>query len=471
MGKCKEEGVMLRRYVEQILSLYNYIDGILVADQDCYIEYFVTFRPDVNHLKENEVLGKHILEVYPTLSEETSSFIKVLKTGKPISNEYQVFTTYKGQSIKAVNTTMPIKDGEKIIGAVEVSRYIDSPYERQDIVLSLKNTNDATDLYTVDDIITNSQSMELVKSRIPMIADTDSSVLIYGETGTGKELVAQSIHTSSYRKNKRFVSQNCAAIPATLLESILFGTTKGSYTGAENRPGLFELANGGTLFLDEINSMEMSVQAKILKAIEEKKVTRIGGLEPIPTNVKIVSAVNENPLYCIHDKRLREDLFYRLSVVQLTIPPLRERINDLFFMTNYFIQSYNKQMNRNLIGIDECVELIFRNYKWPGNVRELKNVIEGAFNVASSRFIQKKDLPEYLIDSLLKRNQIYSLSGRESVDFDSPDFSLEQTVANYEKNIIKKALTTSDNLVEAAKKLRISKQSLNYKLAKYEIDH
>ena len=367
---------MLRRYVEQILSIYNYLDGIMVTDKYGYVEYYVTFRPDVNNLKEKDILRKHITEVYPTLNEETSSILRVLKTGKPISNEFQTLITYKGQSIRAINTTMPIKDHDEIIGAVDVSRYIDSPYQRQDISLSLKESVEKKNLYAVDDIVTNSRSMELIKERIPMIADTDSSVLIYGETGTGKELVAQSIHTASKRRNKKFVSQNCAAIPGNLLESILFGTTKGSYTGAENKPGLFEIASGGTLFLDEINSMEISVQPKILKAIEEKQVVRLGGYEPIKTDIKIVSAVNENPLQCIAENKLREDLFYRLSVVQLNIPPLRERINDLFYLVSHFINIYNTSMHCNLIGIDEEVETIFRGYNWPGNVRELKNVLQ-----------------------------------------------------------------------------------------------
>ena len=322
---------MLRRYVEQILNLYNYIDGILVVDAKGIIEYFVTYRPDVNNLKEKDLIGRHVLEIYPNLTEESSSLLRVLKTGKPISNEYQALSTYNGQSINAINTTMPIKDGDRIIGAVDASRYMDSAYERQDIALELKDKSEEKALYTVDDIITSSQQMELIKERISMIADTDSSVLIVGATGTGKELVAQSIHTSSCRRKKRFVSQNCAAIPANLLESILFGTVKGSYTGAENRPGIFEIANGGTIFLDEINSMEISVQAKILKAIEEKKITRIGGVAPIPIDVKIVSAINENPIDCMEAGKLREDLFYRLSVVQLTLPLLKERRNDLFF--------------------------------------------------------------------------------------------------------------------------------------------
>ena len=310
-----------------------------------------------------------------------------------------MLSTYDGQNLRAVNTTLPIKEGDTIVGAVDVSRYIDSDIERQDIVLQMKEAGDVKTMYTIDDIVTSSMQMEIIKKRIPMIADTDSSVLIYGETGTGKELVAQSIHTSSKRKNRRFVSQNCASIPENLLESILFGTVKGSYTGAENRPGLFEMAAGGTLFLDEINSMETSVQAKILKAIEEKQITRVGGLSPIPIDVKIVSAINQQPMECVRTGKLREDLFYRLSVVQLSLPPLRERLNDLFFLVSHFIGQYNEKMHRKILGIDEEVENLFRRYPWPGNVRELKNIIEGAFNVTDAAFIQLKDLPEYLFTS------------------------------------------------------------------------
>lgn len=460
---------MLRRYVEQLLSVYNFIDGIIVTDKYGYVEYYNTSRPDVNNLKEKDVLRKHILEVYPTLTEEESSIMRVLKTGKPISNEHQTFITYKGQSFRAVNTTMPIKNNDQIIGAVDVSRYLDSPFERQNISISLKDNVASKNLYTIDDIITRSHSMELIKERIPMIADTDSSVLIYGETGTGKELVAQSIHTSSKRKNKKFISQNCAAIPANLLESILFGTTKGSYTGAENKPGLFEIANGGTLFLDEINSMEISVQSKILKAIEDKKVVRLGGYEPINTNIKIVSAVNENPIKCIEENKLREDLFYRLSVVQLNIPPLTERINDLFFMVSHFINKYNETMNKNIIGIDESVEEIFRKYNWPGNVRELKNVIEGAFNVASSRFIQKRDLPQYLVQTVEGRITGFAVQTPE-IRIPNQGISLENTMAEYEVKLIMSAINNSKSFADAAKLLGITKQALNYKLTKYKIN-
>ncbi len=451
---------MLRRYVEQILSIYNYIDGIIVTNNKGIVEYYTNYRPDINNLKESDAIGKHILSVYPTLTEETSSIMRVLKTGKSIFNEFQTLTSYKGQTINAINSTLIIKENENVIGVVDVSRYVDDCYQRQNIVLSMKNNEFKKSLYTIDDIITCSPIVNDIKEKIKKISKTDSTVLIYGETGTGKELVAQSIHTSSNRKNKRFVSQNCASIPSTLLESILFGTTKGSYTGAENRPGLFEIANGGTLFLDEINSMEISVQAKILKAIEEKKITRIGGVEAIDTDIKIISAINENPSLCLKEKKLREDLFYRLSVVQLDLPPLRERKEDIKYLTRYFIDDFNNKMNRNIIDISEDVEAIFSNYSWPGNVREIKNIIEGAFNLTSSRIIQKKDLPEY----------IYKNS-ENSYDFDLElNTSLSEAVKNYEKKLIINAIKNSKKLTEASKKLKITKQNLYYKMEKYEID-
>ncbi|TDP45910.1 sigma-54 interaction domain-containing protein [Aminicella lysinilytica] len=459
---------MLRRYVEQLLNVYNYIDGILVTDKNGYIEYFVTYRPDVNRLKEKNILHKHVTEIYPGLTNKTSSLMRVLETGEAILNEYQTLVTYNGQSIRAINTTMPIKENNKIIGAVDVSRYIDLPYSRQNITLKSREDAEIGGLYTVDDIITSSQCMELVKEKIPRVANTDSSVLIYGETGTGKELVAQSLHTSGKRRNKKFISQNCAAIPGNLLESILFGTTKGSYTGAENKPGLFEIANGGTLFLDEINSMEISVQAKILKAIEEKQVCRLGSFTPIKTDLKIISAVNERPAQCVESGKLREDLFYRLSVVQINVPPLRDRINDLFFLVSYFIKQYNGFLDKEIIGIDEEVEELFKEYAWPGNVRELKNIIEGAFNVASSRFIQKRDLPEYITNPLML-NQEKFVSAPLNVSALAEGKGLNKALEEFEKTIISDAIESSISLVEAAKKLDITKQTLNYKLKKYGI--
>ena len=178
---------MLRRYAEQILNLYNFIDGMMIVNADAKVEYFITYRPDVNLLKEQNLIGRYLLDIYPSLTEENSSIIRVLRTGKPIFNEYQVLSTYDGQNLRAVNTTLPIKEGDTIVGVVDVSRYIDSDIERQDIVLQIKEADDVKTMYTIDDIVTSSMQMEIIKERIGMIADTDSSVLIYGETGTGNE--------------------------------------------------------------------------------------------------------------------------------------------------------------------------------------------------------------------------------------------------------------------------------------------
>lgn len=463
---------MLRKYVEQILNIYNYIDGLMITDKEGKVAYYKTYRPDLINLKESKILGKNVLSIYPNLTTETSSIMRVLKTGEPIYNEKQYLESYDGQKLNVVNTTLPIVENGKMVGVIDVSQYMDPSYQRKKVVISMASNKGIKNLYEIDDIISNSKSMESLKNRIPMIASTDSSVLIYGETGTGKELVAQSIHTSSTRKHNIFVSQNCAAIPGNLLEGILFGTTKGSYTGAENKPGLFEIANGGTLFLDEINSMDIGVQSKLLKAIEEKQVTRIGGYKPIKTNIKILSAVNEDPLVSVREKRLREDLFYRLSAVQLNIPPLREREDDLSFLVKYFIKEFNQKMNRNVLDIDSEVEWIFKNYSWPGNVRELRNIIEGAFNVSSNRIIRKRDIAEYVYKKHpnSKFGHFEDLN-QELILSEEKMFSksLPKMLEEYERKILTYTISNSSSFVEAAEKLQITKQSLNYKLNKYNI--
>ncbi len=460
---------MLRRYVEQILNVFNYIDAILVTNDKADIEYYVNNRPHLNRLREEDIRGMNILELYPDLTEETSSIYRVLRSGQPIYNEFQSMRAIKtNQIFNGINTTIPIKHNNQIIGVAEVTRWDDDSLQRKDIKVSLKQAkaedDDALRLYTTDDIITCDPQMKDIKERIKRIAETDSTVLIYGQTGTGKELIAQSIHTSGSRKKNRFVSQNCAAIPETLLESILFGTTKGSYTGAENRPGLFEVANGGTLFLDEINSMELGMQAKLLKVIEEKKVTRIGSFNPIPFNVKVVSAMNELPETCVQQKKIREDLFYRLSVVRLDIPPLSERQGDIKLLTRHFIDYFNARMDRDVMDVSEEVEQLFLSYSWPGNVREMKNIIEGAYNVISSRIIQTQDLPEYITRSA---EQTFTLN------FNGTNLplgkSLPDLTADFEKNIIEMILKESRSIAEAAKKLRITKQGLSYKIQKYDI--
>ncbi len=456
---------MLGRYVEQIFSIYNHLDTIILTDAKGYIEYYMTWRPDVNTNKAEEIVGKHVLEAWTSLTKETSTIIRVLETGEPVLNELQVFP-YGDIMMPSINTTMPIMEKGELVGTATMVRYLQEPFKRSEIVLDLKNKEDFSTRYTLDDIKGCSKSIEYLKERIRMVANTDSSVLIYGETGVGKELVAQSLHVLSARHNKKFVSQNCAAIPENLLESLLFGTVKGAYTGAENRPGLFEIAQGGTLFLDEINSMDIGVQAKILKAIEEKEITRIGGTTPIRTDIRIISATNEEPVACVEAKKLRRDLFYRLSVVEIDIEPLRKRREDIECLTNYFINQNNVKMNRAITGIDDDVKDLFEKYDWPGNVRELKNVLEGAFNVATSRMIKKEYLPNYMLSGEGISSSVIEKMRMAGSGGDAP-VCLDAAVNEYEKELIVSSIESSKSLSEAAKKLGISRQNLNYKLKKH----
>lgn len=416
-------------------------------------------RSDIYDLRREEIIGKSILEIHPYLTEETSSIIRVLKDGKPIYNQIEYLTTKHGQDITNMYSTLPIVMKGKVVGAIDLARCVNEN-ERQNIILN-NNNNEKSSLYQINDIITKSEYMNEIKLKIMKIANTDSSVMIYGETGTGKELIAQSIHSYGYRNNKKFVSQNCSAIPSNLLESILFGTVRGSYTGAENRRGVFEVASGGTLFLDEINSMDINMQSKILKAIEDKQITRIGGTEPINTDIRIITALNEPPLACVENKILREDLYYRLNVVPIVIPPLRERLEDILYLTEHFISMYNLKMNRSVMGISSEVKELFLNYSWPGNIRELKNIIEGAFNIIGSKVIQLKDLPNYLVDQF--KNQPIN------TDNNNLELSLYEKLEGYEKRLLIHSLISSKNVSDAARTLKISKQALSYKLLKYNL--
>lgn len=448
--------------LDKILNIYNYFDGIMITDEKGVIKYYTNFRTDVYSLQLDQIVGKTVLEIHPELTEEQSTIMQVLKTGQPIYDRVEHLTTSHGDTVTNICSTLPIMQGDKIVGAIDFARSIDDgrnkDIQRRYINIP-KFQNNKDKFYHLDDIVTSSTKINEIKKQIPMIANTDSAVMICGETGTGKEMIAQSIHTSGVRCGANFVSQNCAAIPENLLESILFGTERGGFTGAEDKAGLFEIANGGTLFLDEINSMELGMQAKILKAIEEKQIRRIGGNKSISFDVKVISAVNKNPIACIREGSLRQDLFYRLSTVFIEVPALRNRTADIPVMTNYFINENNKKMNKNVTGVTDEVMELFCQYSWPGNVRELKNVIEGSFNVIRSREIGLESLPSYLTSHF--ENEKFMV-----INYDD-DQSLIEKVEEYEKRLITWALNSTKNMSLAADKLKISKQALNYKLLKY----
>lgn len=251
-------------------------------------------------------MGKNLYEVYPELNESNSTHARVMATGLPVVNQKQTLTEPSGRRHTLLTSTFPIENNGEVIGSIDFS--VDLSEQGADVSKERK-------LYSVDDIVTCDPAMERIKDRILKVAENDSPVMVIGESGTGKELIVEAIHSHSRRRSKPFISLNCAAIPDALIESTLFGTVKGSFTGAKNKKGLFELADKGTLFLDEINSMSMELQAKLLKAVEEQRYMKVGGESYMDVDVRVLSAMNMSPQEAIKSGRLRQDLFYRLSVV------------------------------------------------------------------------------------------------------------------------------------------------------------
>ena len=314
--------------------------------------------------------------------------------------------------------------------------------------------------YTFDDIFGENEKLEAVMDRAKKAASNDATVFIYGETGTGKELFAQSIHNLGRRSGKPFLAQNCAAIPESLLEGILFGTSKGAFTGAVDRAGLFEQANGGTVLLDEVSAMPYDLQSKLLRVLQESYIRRVGGTKDIPINVRIIATVNEAPEELMAKGLLRKDLYYRLNVINISIPPLRERPDDIGLLAEKFLDKYNKRFGKQLWMISDAALKKLRSYDYPGNVRELENIIEQAVSMADDEHVltQKHlNMPEKWInrEPLLKYD--------ESVPLDKYLEDLEEQI------IADEMLKSNGNISKAADALKIRRQTLQHKLKKYGI--
>jgi len=317
--------------VNMIYDLLDYIsDGIQIFDKNANLVFCNEKASIVDGINVETSIGKNILEIYPSLSEETSTLLEVLKTGIPIVDKEQTFTTYIGNKITTINTTIPIRIGKRIVGAIEISRNITDIKKLSEKYVDLKTkvySGEKKDIknvdvskYTFDDIITNNLEFIKVKQYAKKASKIDIPILIHGETGTGKELLVHSIHSESKRKNKPFIAQNCAALPAGLLEGILFGSVKGSFTGATNRKGLFEIADGGTLFLDELNSMPLELQGKLLRVLQDGVIRRVGDIKTRKVDVRIIAALNIDPFTAMNKNLLRKDLYFRLSTLSLSIP-------------------------------------------------------------------------------------------------------------------------------------------------------
>lgn len=454
---------------ETLNAILKTIDeGIHVVDANGMTIFYNSVAASLDGLTPEEVHKYHVLDAFPSLTRETSTLLKVIQTGKPIYNQHQAYTNRKGKQIDTVNSTLPLwLDGE-LIGAVEIAKDISKIKQLSDQLLDLqakiknkkKKTNKRTfSSYQFTDILTVDPALKSVKTQCYKASRTNSPIMIYGETGTGKEMFVQAIHNESPRANKPFVVQNCAAIPGPLLEGILFGTAKGSFTGAVDRAGVFELADGGTLFLDEINSMPIELQAKLLRAVQEGVVQRIGSSASRKVDVRIISALNETPEKCLSEGLVRQDLFFRLNVVFIELPPLRDRKQDIIYLSSHFIKELNASFNKEVTGLTQEAEQFLHHYDWPGNIRELKHAIEHSMNFAETNTLIG-------IDLLPKHIRSSSGNVREN---EPPKHSaippLREALNNYEQQIIQMALKeTSGNIQQAAKILQVPRQTLQYKI-------
>ena len=406
-------GIYLSLQPEDLITILNNInEGIHVVDEEGKTVIYNEIMAELEGMDKDTVIGEKLEEVFPALDKTNSTLLQTLQYKEPIKNEQQEYLNKYGEKIVTVNSTSPLnlKDGRT--WALEVAQDITKIKNLYNKITKLQeklyNEEDKEDerLYKFSDIKGKNKKLKQVIKHAQQAAKTDSSVLISGDTGTGKELFAQSIHSASKRRDKPFIAQNCAALPENLLEGILFGTRKGGFTGAVDRKGLFEQARGGTLFLDEINSMSTALQAKLLRVLQEGKIRPVGGKKEKNIDVRIISTLSCRPIKAIESGDLREDLYYRLGVVLLNLPLLSERKEDILLLAGHFIDHFNKKFNYQVKGLSGRVEDLFLNYSWPGNVRQLEHVIEGALNIMDDcQKIKEKQVKPHLLKGKEENNE------------------------------------------------------------------
>jgi len=359
--------------------------------------------------------------------------------------------------------------------------YITKPFKVEEIKLIIKNALEKKNLqkenillkqvvrdrYHFENIIGQSSKMLALYDLLEKVAPTKTNILVAGESGTGKELVAKAIHFNSPRKEKPFVTLNCGAIPEPLIESELFGHMKGAFTDAiATKKGLFEVADGGTIFLDEISELPLLMQVKLLRVLQDKEFKRVGGTEDIRVDVRIISATNKDLEEAVKERLFREDLFYRLNVIQIKLPPLRERREDIPLLADHFLKKYSEELNKNILRISSEAFHILLNYEFPGNVRELQNMIERAVALEATQELTAQNLSSYLDE------QISLKKGPVDLEIPNEGIDLEKVVEDLERALLVKALDKTKGIKKkAAELLRINFRSMRYRLEKYGLNH
>jgi arginine utilization regulatory protein len=463
---------------DMLITALNGIDeSVILFDAEERIYFLNDAAVNLDSIVTSDVLGQKVTDVYHVTDGSFLKVPQVIQNRRPAMNFRQRYTTRFGKNVDIIANVLPIVQNGQTLGAFNVMEDWSASDQLHKQIIDLqskllnkpkrstKGQNALPAKYHFSDIIHISPCMNQMVDKCKRIARSSSSVMLYGETGTGKELLAQSIHNASDRSEHSFLAINCAAIPENLLEGLLFGTEGGAYTGAESRPGLFEQADGGTLLLDEINSMSLLLQAKLLRVLQDGMVRRVGGTKEIHVDVRVLSNTNTPPQQAIDEKKLRQDLFYRLGVINITIPPLRTHKEDIPLLTKSFILRFNKKLNRNVRNIDQNVLACFNAYNWPGNVRELEHAIESAMNIlpTDQSFISADCIPE----------NIAAAAEQSPIATETPivSNSLNSTLQNVEFQMFRNALIENKgNISKTARALGISRQKLQYHIKRNQLD-
>lgn len=466
------------------------LDYIFIVDKNYRIIYNTRYDDRLNNesaeYSSYDIHNKKFFDVYPALRKEDSSIARCIETGEIVINKCQVTYDFMGRKYVTNNVTFPLIRKGELMAVVELSMDVDENDMEGDFAgvnrkfdeFVLKLKKDAG-YVTFDKILTNNEQMKFSIEKAKLLATLPNPTLIYGETGTGKELFAQSMIDYSQVPKSKVVIQNCAAVPENLMESILFGTVKGVYTGAENMKGLFEQADGGVLFLDELNSIPYGVQSKLLRVLQDGTFRPLGSNKDKHVNVKVIAAMNIDPVEAMEKNVIRSDLFYRLSGGLISLLPLRERKEDIKLFIDYYLRSFSATYNKNVKGMSPEAERMFMEYPWPGNVRELRNTIESMIvSLKDGNMISEKEIPIY-IKERMKLQHVNSREMSNSPDNGGENWPQEfegnedgvinyhEIMENVEKRLIETAIAKSGgNIKEAGRLLGIPRETLRYRIKK-----
>jgi PAS domain S-box-containing protein len=418
-------------------------DGVFTVDADWRVTFFNRAAERITGVRRQEALGKRCCDVFrASICESACALKQTLATRRPVANKVVYIVNTQGERIPISISTAPLKDARgKIIGGVETFRDLR-------LVNELRLQAEQQDSFS--DIIGRSAAMRQLFDLLPPVAESDSTVLIEGPSGTGKELFARALHQLSRRKIKRFVAINCGAMPDTLLESELFGYKAGAFTDArKDKPGRFALAEGGTILLDEIGDISPAMQTRLLRVLQERIYEPLGGVEPVRCNVRVIAATNKSLTALVKEGKFREDLFYRVHVVRLELPSLRKRREDIPLLVDHFVARLNRLKGRDIAGLSDAALARLMEYDFPGNVRELENILEHAFVLCRGGLIELNHLPPPL------------RTGSEI----SSGLPAGRTLAAMEKLLIQDALRRNDgNRAAAARELGMDASTLFRKI-------